>query len=51
MRPGQREQGLVVLERSRNGFAELGRAGDARYVETIIKKNTEPLHEKVKPQD
>ena len=48
---GQREQGLVVLERSRNGFAELGRAGDARYVETIIKKYTEPLQEKVKPRD
>jgi hypothetical protein len=36
---GQREEGLAVLERSRDGFAQLGRSEKARYVQSIINES------------
>jgi len=33
---GRREEGLAVLERSRDGFAKLGRSENTRYVQSII---------------
>ena len=35
---GRREEGLAVLERSRDGFAQLGQSEHARYVQSIIKE-------------
>jgi tetratricopeptide (TPR) repeat protein len=38
---GRLKEGLGVLERSRDGFIELGRPGDARYVQSIIQRYAE----------
>lgn len=38
---GEREKSLGVLERSRDGFIELGRPRDARYVQSIIERISE----------